>query len=135
MTTRTQNVVAGLMALVACGLIAAGCGDDESTTADSTSTTTSSTASGDASAEERIDAAVESCTAEAQDLGEAAASGLQAACTTVGDNAKQALAAGGDQVEQGLAQAADSCKTAVSQLPAGDAQAALTDLCAAIEAG
>jgi hypothetical protein len=125
------------MALAACGLIAIGCGDDESTTTDAASTTTSSTASSDASAsaEQRIDAAVGKCTAEAQNLGEAAASGLEAACTTVGDNVKQALAAGGDQVEAALAQTADSCKSAVSGLPAGDAQDALTALCAAIEAG
>jgi hypothetical protein len=123
------------MALAICGLIAAGCGDDDSTTADSTATTTSSTASTGGSAGQRIDAAVEACTAKAQDLSDAAAAGLKAACTTVGDTTTQALAAGGDQVEEALAQAAESCKSAVSQLPAGDAQAALTDLCAAIEAG
>ena len=54
------------------------------------------------------------------------------ACTSVGDSAKKALSEGGEQVDQALSQAADSCKSAVTQLPAGEAQAALTDLCDAI---
>ena len=134
MNGRVQRVVVATIALGACGLIAVGCGDDDSTTADSTSATTSSTATTDGSAEERIDAAVKSCTDKAQELGDAAAAGLEAACTTVGDNTKKALSEGGEQAEQALAQAADSCKQSVAQLPEGEAQDALTDLCGAIEA-
>jgi len=134
MSGSVQRLIAGSLALAASGLIAAGCGDDESTTGDSTSATTSSSTASGGSAEERIDAAVEKCTTTAQDLGDAAAAGLSAACKTVGDNAKQALSEGGEQAEQALAQAAESCKSAVAQLPEGDAQDALTDLCGAIAA-
>jgi hypothetical protein len=117
--------VPGLMALVVCALIAAGCG----TTTSSEATTSTAAASGS----DKIDAAVKSCGTKAQELSpEAASTALQAACTTVGDNAKQALAKGGAQVDQALSQAADSCKSAVSQLPAGEAQSALTDLCDAV---
>ena len=77
-------------------------------------------------------AAVKSCGKKAQGLPEAAGAALQAACTTVGDNANQVLSEGGAQVDQALSQAADSCKSAVKQLPAGEAQAALTNLCDAI---
>jgi hypothetical protein len=128
---RGQNlrlIVVPLGILAACVLIAAGCGDDASTS--STATTTGTV---EGSAQESVDAAVTSCTDAAQDLGEAARSGLEAACTTVGDNAAQALSSAGDQTDEALAQAADQCRTAVSQLPAGEAQAALTDLCGAIE--
>jgi hypothetical protein len=128
--------MAGSLVLAVCGLIAAGCGDDDSTTGDSSSTTatTSSTAS-DTPAADSVDQAVEACTKTAQEMGDAAAAGLETACTTVGDNVKAALAQGGAQAEQALQQTADSCKQAVSGLPAGEAQDALTDLCAAIEAG
>ena len=115
--------------LAACALIAAGCGDDDDES--TTSTTTTGTVEG--SAQESVDAAVKSCTDAAQELGEAARSGLEAACTTVGDNAEQALSSAGDQTDEALAQAADDCRTTVSQLPEGEAQAALTDLCGAIE--
>jgi hypothetical protein len=118
--------MAGSLALLACGLIAVGCGDDDSTTAGSTSSASS--------AEESIDNAVDSCTSKAQDLGSAAAAGLEAACKAAGDSAKQALESGGEQAKQALAQAAESCKNTVAQLPAGEAQDALTDLCAAIAA-
>ena len=110
--------------LVGCALIAAGCGDDESTT---------TTGTVEESAQESVDAAVQSCTDAAQELREAARAGLEAACTTVGDSAAQALSSAGDQTDEALAQAADSCRDSVSQLPAGEAQAALTDLCGAIE--
>ena len=111
---------AALAALFACALIAAGCGGDDETT------------TSDASGADKIDPAVASCNTKAQELSEAAAAGLQAACTSVGNTAKQALAQGGEQVDQALSQAADSCKSAVAQLPAGEAQSALTDLCDAI---
>src|ERR1044072_264513 len=121
---------AALAALFACALIAAGCGGDDETTTSTEAATTTTTS--DASGADKIDAAVASCNTKAQELSEAAAAGLQAACTSVGNTAKQALAQGGEQVDQGLSQAADSCKRAVEQLPAGEAQSALTDLCDAI---
>jgi hypothetical protein len=120
--------IPALTALFVCALIAAGCGDDETTSSTEAATTTSTS---DASAD-KIDAAVKSCGTKAQELPEAAGAGLQAACTSVGNSAKQALAQGGEQVDQALSQAADSCKSSVAQLPAGEAQAALTDLCDAI---
>ena len=123
--------IAGLAALFGCALIAAGCGDDDSTSA---STTTSTSDAGE-SASASIDAAVKSCSDKASNLEPAAAgSALAAACTTVGDSAKQALSEGGEQAKQALAKTAESCKTAVGQLPDGDAQSALTDLCDAIAA-
>jgi len=122
--------IAAVTALFVCALIAAVCGgDDETTTSGEAATTT--TTSG-ASSTDKIDAAVESCNTKAQELSDAAAAGLQAACTSVGNTAKQALAQGGEQVDQALSQAADSCKSSVAQLPAGEAQSALTDLCNAI---
>jgi hypothetical protein len=125
-------VAAGLIALLACALLAAGCGSDDSTGASSTSSSSSTGADGSAS--DKIDAAVASCNTASQDVQPAAVgSALGAACTTIGDSAKQALSEGGDQVDQALAQVADSCSTAVSQLPAGEAQSALTDLCDAIK--
>ena len=122
------------MALVGCALIAAGCGDDDSTSATSATSATSTTStSGDAS--KNIDAAVESCKTAAQDVQPAAAgSALAAACTTVGDSAKQALSQGGEQVQEALAQTAEACKQSVAQLPSGEAQTALTALCDAIKA-
>ena len=123
--------IAGLAALFACALIAAGCGDDDSTSASTEATTSTS----DGSASEKVDAAVKSCSDTAGQIQpEAAGSALAAACTTVGDNAKQALSEGGDQVDQALAQVASSCKSSVGQLPDGDAQSALSDLCDAIAA-
>ena len=122
--------VPALTALFVCALIAAGCGDDDETTTSPEATTTTTTSAGNAA--DKIDAAVKSCGTKAQELPEAASAALQAACTTVGDNAKQALAQGGEQADQALSQAADSCKSEVAKLPAGDAQAALTDLYDAI---
>jgi hypothetical protein len=121
-----QRLSAGVLALAACGLIAVGCGDDSST-----STTSSST---DASAPDKIDAAVDSCVSKAQDLGGAAGSTLSTACTSIGETVKQALSAGGDQVDAALAQASKNCDTVISQLPEGDAQDALSEMCDAIGA-
>ena len=122
MSGHPPRLVLGLLGiLAACALIAVGCGDD----GDSTTT--------DVSAAERIDRAVESCTTQAQDLPDAAASAVKSACSTVGENAKQALSQGGKQAEKALSQAAETCKSTVSQLPDGEAQSALRDLCAAIE--
>jgi hypothetical protein len=118
------HAIAALMALSVCALIAAGCGGDD----DETTTTTSP----EASAEQRVDAAVKSCSDEAQQLGGTAGTALEGACTSVGDTAKQALSTGGEDVKQALSKAERSCKSAVGQLPSGQAQDALTKLCNAI---
>ena len=116
--------VAGLVALLVCGLIAAGCGGDD----DETTTTTSP----EASAEQTVDSAVKSCTDEAQQLGGTAGTALEGACTSVGDTAKQALSEGGEKATQALSKAERSCKSAVGQLPPGQAQDALSKLCDSI---
>ena len=116
--------IAALTALFACALIAAGCGDDD----DETTTTTSA----GENAKQTVDAAVTSCTDEAQQLGGAAGTALEGACTAVGTEANQAIDAGGENVEQALSTAETSCKGAVNQLPSGQAQDALTQLCDAI---
>jgi hypothetical protein len=113
---------AAFTALVGCALIAAGCGDDDETT---------TTSVGD-NAQQTVDAAVTSCTDEANQLGGAAGTALQGACTAVGDEAKQAISEGGENVDQALAKAESSCKSAVGQLPSGQAQDALSKLCTAI---
>jgi hypothetical protein len=113
-----------LAAMFACAVIAVGCGGDD----DETTTTTSP----GASAEQRVDAAVKSCSDEAQQLGGTAGTALEGACTSVGDTAKQALSTGEENVKQALSKAERSCKSAVGQLPSGQAQDALTKLCNAI---
>ena len=115
----------GLIAVFACGLITVGCGDDESTS--------TSTSAGE-NATQSVDAAVKSCTDEAQQLGGVAGTALDGACTSVGAAANQALTTAGASAQQALAQAASSCKSSVGQLPKGQAQDALTQLCDAIEA-
>ena len=117
--------LAVIATLLVSGLAVTGCGDDDETT----STTTSS----DASAQQKIDAAVKSCSDQAQQLGGSAGTALASACTSVGDTSKQALSSGGEQVDQALSQAAKSCESAVGQLPSGQAQAALSSLCDAIK--
>ena len=67
--------MATLAALFVCALIAAGCGDDETTT----------TSSVGENAQQTVDEAVTSCTDEAQQLGGAAGTALEGACTSVGD--------------------------------------------------
>ena len=96
------HLAIGLIALFAGALIAAGCGGDDST---STSTSLTSTSVGE-NATQSVDAAVKSCTDEAQQLGGVAGTALDGACTSVGTAATQAVAAGGDQAQQALAQAA-----------------------------
>ena len=114
--------MATLAALFVCALIAAGCGDDETTT----------TSSVGENAQQTVDTAVTSCTDEAQQLGGAAGTALEGACTAVGDSATQAISAGGENVEQALSDAEKTCRSSVGQLPAGQAQDALTQLCDAI---
>ena len=97
---------------------------------DSTSTSTSV----GENATQSVDAAVKSCTDEAQSLGGVAGTALDGACTSVGTAANQALAAGGANAQQALAQAASSCKSSVNQVPKGQAQDALSQLCDAIAA-
>jgi hypothetical protein len=123
--------IAGLAALVVSALIATGCGDDSDDSTTSTASTSTST-SAEAGAEQKIDSAVQSCTATAQGLGDAADAGLQAACTAAAANAKQALSSGSANAKQALSEAATSCTAKVAQLPAGQAQTALTQVCDAI---
>lgn len=115
---------AGVAALLICGLIAVGCGDDDESTS-----TTGSTAE---SATQTVDAAVKSCTDEAQQLGGAAGTALASACTSVGNTAKQAVSSGSANAQEALSKAEDSCNTTVDQLPSGQAQDALTQLCDSI---
>ncbi len=89
--------IAALTALLACALIAAGCGDDD----DETTTTTSA----GESAQQSVDEAVTSCTDEAQQLGGAAGTALEGARTAVGAEANQAISAGGENVQQALSKA------------------------------
>jgi len=117
------SAITALTALFVCALIAAGCGDDDETT---------TTTSAGESAQQSIDAAVQSCSDQAQQLGGSAGTAVETACTSVGETAKQALSAGGEQVQQALSQAESSCKSAVGQLPSGQAQDALSNLCDAI---
>jgi hypothetical protein len=123
--------IVGIAALFACALIAAGCGGDDSTSS-STSTSTS-TSAGD-NATQSVDAAVKSCTDQAQQIGGVAGTALSGACTSVGAAATQAVATAGDSAQQALSQAASSCQSSVSQVPKGQAQDALTQLCDAIAA-
>ena len=113
--------------LLVCALPIAGCGgdDDETTTPTSTSAV--------ASANKKIDTAVQSCSDQAQQLADIEGNALASACTKAGDKAKLALSTGGEQVEQALSQAASECESAVGQLPAGQAQDALSSLCEAIK--
>jgi acetyl-CoA acetyltransferase len=122
MNDRSRAVV-GLMALLACGLIAAGCGDDDETT------TTTPVAD---NAQQEVDSAVQSCVDQAGELGATAAAALEAACTTTGDTVNAALSSGGEDVQQALADAESSCKSAISDLPPGEAQDAFSALCDAI---
>jgi hypothetical protein len=117
---------AGPAALVACALIAAGCGGGGD---DSTTTTTSVAAS----PQQTVDSAVNSCTKEAQQLGGAAGTSLDNACTYLGTGASQALSGENANVKQVLSNAVSRCRKAVGQLPSeGTAQAALSKLCDAI---
>ena len=115
--------IAALTTLFACALIAAGCGGDDETT-----TSTSALES----EQQSIDAAITSCKEEAQQLSGAAGTALESACTSVGNSAKQVLNTGGEDVEQALSDAAGSCKNQVGQLPSGQAQDALSNLCDAM---
>ena len=115
------HAIAALTALFVGALIAAGCGDGD----DETTTTTSA----GESAQQSVDAAVQSCSDQAQQLGGSAGAALKRACTSVGDTVNQALSSGGEQVQQALSQAEKSCNSAVGQVPAGQAQDELSKLC------
>ena len=110
-------------ALVVCALLAAGCGDNNETT---------STTSAVKSEQQSVDAAIKSCNDEAKQLGGAAGTALASACTSVGNTATQVFNAGGEDVDQALSDAAGSCKNQVGQLPSGQAQNALSNLCDAM---
>jgi hypothetical protein len=123
--SRRSCPVIGLVALMACALIAAGCGDDD----DETTTTTGSAVT---EAEQTVDSAVQSCSDQAQQLGGTAGTALESACTSVGSAAKQALSSGSEDVKQALSSAASSCNNAVDSLPSGQTQDALSELCDSI---
>jgi hypothetical protein len=122
MDGRYRRIAVPVGILGACALIAAGCGGGD----DSTSATTSAPSS---DATQRIDSFVASCNDQAQQLGGNAGFALAAACSSVGETAKQALASGSEQADQALQQASDSCQSAVSQLQSAQAKSALSDLC------
>ena len=103
--------VAGLVALLVCGLIAAGCGGDD----DETTTTTSP----EASAEQTVDSAVKSCTDEAQQLGGTAGTALEGACTSVGDTAKQAHQRGRREGNAGALQGGEVLQERGRPAPSG----------------
>jgi hypothetical protein len=126
-------MILALTAICALGFGAVGCGDDDSTTASSTTSTSGDTTLGE-NAPASVDEAVASCNDEAQQLGGAAGTALSGACTAVGDSAKQAISAGGEDAAQALSKAAESCKENVAQLPSGQAQDVLTQLCEAVGA-
>ena len=113
------HAIATLTALFVCALVAAGCGDDETTT----------TSIGE-NAQQTVGQAVNSCTDEAQQLGGVAGTALDGACTEVGTDANQAITEGGEK----LSEVEKTCTRSVSKLPAGQAQDALTQLCDAISA-
>ena len=84
------------------------------------------------SEQQSVDAAIASCKDEAQQLGGAAGTALGSACTSVGNTATQVFNAGGEDVDQALSDAAGSCSNEVGQLPSGQAQNALSNLCDAM---
>lgn len=110
-------------ALVVCALLAVGCGDNDETTS------TTSALKGE---QQSVDAAIKSCKDDAQQLGGASGTALESACTSVGNSANQVLNTGGEDVEQALSDATESCKNDVGQLPSGQAQDALSQLCDAM---
>jgi hypothetical protein len=102
----------------------AGCGGDNG----SKTTTTSPTAS----AQQKVDSAISSCSNEAQQIGGTAGTALDGVCTSVGNAAKQTLASGGENVKQALSEAAKNCRSALDQVPSGRAQDAFSQFCDAI---
>ena len=123
--------IVGIASLFACALIAAGCGGDDSTRRRRRRRHPHPP---EDNATQSVDAAVKSCTDEAQQIGGVAGTALSGACTSVGAAATQAVATAGDNAQQALSQAASSCKSSVGQVPKGQAQDALTQLCDAIAA-
>ncbi len=124
-TTRSVRLAFATAAVLAFGLIAAGCGDD------SESTTTGTSA--EQSVEQTVDSAVDSCTDAARNLEGAAASAAEAACEQVGNALRQDLNAAGDDVDKAISEAAKTCEQEVGKLPSGGAQDALSSLCDSIE--
>ena len=132
----SKRVTLGLAALIAVGLVAAGCGDDnESTTGSATTTTSTTSTTASENIEQTVDSAVQSCTEAAQNLGGSVGSAVEAACKSVGSAFKQDLSSAGDDVDKALTKAAKSCRQTVNQLPSGQAQDALSKLCDAIASG
>jgi hypothetical protein len=118
-------LIAGLLALALCAVVAVGCGGGSDTTAETTP---------GANAQAKVDAAVQSCDQKAEQLGGSVATTLQGACKLVGTAADQALQQGGSAAKQGLSQAAANCRNAIGQVPSKQAKDALSSLCDAIGA-
>ncbi len=123
------RVIAVLMALVVV-LSIGGCGGDDDTTAASPPATTSSTSTTAESA--KIDSALASCTDAAQQIGGTAGTNLEGTCTYVATAAKQVLSGASENVSQALSGTAKNCRSAVGQLPSGQAQDALSQFCDAV---
>jgi hypothetical protein len=121
---------ATLTALVV-ALAIGGCGGGDDTTAASTSTTTSSAAT-TTTGNEKIDAALASCTDKADQIGGSAGTNLKDACGFVAAAANQILSSAGENASEAISGVADNCRSAVGQLPSGQAQDALSQFCDAI---
>ncbi len=121
---------AGLTALFVCALVAAGCGGGNDTTT-TTSAQPTTTSAQQRNAQQKVDAAIKSCNDQAHQLGGTAGTALANACSYVGTGAK-AIASGSGNVKQGLSNLANGCRSAVGQLPKGQAQDALSKFCDAI---
>ena len=115
---------AGLTALFVCALVAAGCGGGNDTT-----TTTSAQ---QRNAQQKVDAAIKSCNDQAHQLGGTAGTALANACSYVGTGAKAIASGGSGNVKQGLSNLANGCRSAVGNLPKGQAQDALSKFCDAV---
>jgi hypothetical protein len=116
---------AGLTVLFICPLMAAGCGGGGG------SSTTTPTSTG-GNAQQSVDAAIKSCSDQAQQLSGFPKTALASACTAIGHAAKKAVSKSSKTRKQALSNAALSCRDAVKQLPAGQARAGLSKLCDAI---
>ena len=120
MKTALRNLAAGLAALLTVGLIAAGCGGDDSTTSSS-------------SAKQTVDSAVSTCTDSAQDIGGSAGTAVEGACKAAGSSFQSDLDAAGGDVDKAVSKASKSCNQAAGKLPSGDAQDTVSSLCDAID--
>jgi hypothetical protein len=114
-------------------LAIAGCGGDDDDDGTATTTTPTQTSGEPTSAaSSRIDSALTSCTDVAQGIGGTEGTNLAGACAYVATAAEQALSGAGENVSQALSDVARNCRSAVGQLPSGQAQDALSQFCDAL---